>query len=77
MFGRKLFRFDRELRLRLNRLNEFHYLYNDNMLLVAGAGNHGGRTSNYDTLAYPASYEAVISVAALDSHARRWDGLKE
>jgi hypothetical protein len=54
-----------------DRLNEF--FYNDNMLLVAAAGNHGICDVNYDTLSYPASYDAVISVAAVDSGARRAD----
>lgn len=37
--------------------------YNSGMLLVAAAGN-GGNTS----LSYPASYDAVVSVAAVDSN---------
>ncbi|WP_019676590.1 S8 family serine peptidase [Arsukibacterium perlucidum] len=43
-----------------NAMNSF---YNDGMLLVAAAGN-GGNTS----LSYPASYNSVVSVAAVDSN---------
>lgn len=40
----------------------FNNLYNQGLLFVAAAGNDG--TTNYS---YPASYDAVISVAAVDS----------
>jgi hypothetical protein len=56
-------------------LNQLHR--NDNMLLVAAAGNHGDCSANYDTPSYPASYDAVISVAAVDSHARRFSASAE
>ena len=38
--------------------------YQDGMLLIAAAGN-GGNTAK----SYPASYDSVISVAAVDSNA--------
>lgn len=52
---------------------------NDNMLLVATAGNHGdgfdndGNAVDPTILRYPASYPSVISVAAVDSYGRRAD----
>jgi len=48
-----------------------HFLKNDDMLLVAAAGNHGGCSRNAGALSYPASYDAVISVGAVDSNAKR------
>lgn len=42
--------------------NAMTNFYNNGMLLIAAAGN-GGNTS----LSYPASYDAVVSVAAVDS----------
>lgn len=52
-----------------DRIREF--TVNDNMLLVAAAGNHGDCASNASGLSYPASYTDVLSVAAVDSDGRR------
>jgi serine protease len=41
----------------------FENLWEDNILLVAAAGNDGNKE-----LSYPASYESVMSVAAIDEH---------
>jgi len=49
------------------------FVERDNMLLVAAAGNHGHCAIYSDEPLYPASYDAVISVASVDSHARRWE----
>eukprot|EP00957_Ditylum_brightwellii_P028104 2121741-Ditylum_brightwellii.AAC.1 len=51
-------------------LNDF--FYNNNMLFVSVAGNHGNSFDN-DKLLYPASYSAVLSVAAVDSNGVRSD----
>ena len=54
-----------------DQMDGFHN--NDDMLLVATAGNHGdgkdrnGDTINPNLLRYPASYPAVVSVASVDS----------
>ncbi|MBU1621095.1 MAG: S8 family serine peptidase [Gammaproteobacteria bacterium] len=42
--------------------NAMANFYNDGMLLIAAAGNSGNTS-----LSYPASYDAVVSVAAVDS----------
>ncbi|MEE4245424.1 MAG: S8 family serine peptidase, partial [Kangiellaceae bacterium] len=42
-------------------------LYNQGVLLIAAAGNDGNPNSTTDALSYPASYDAVMSVAAIDS----------
>ena len=41
----------------------FNYLYSQGLLLIAAAGNSGGTA-----YAYPASYDAVISVGAVDEN---------
>jgi subtilisin family serine protease len=48
------------------------FTVNDNMLLVAAAGNHGACAgANANALGYPASYTNVLSVASVDSDGRR------
>ncbi|CCQ12297.1 cold-active alkaline serine protease [Pseudoalteromonas luteoviolacea B = ATCC 29581] len=37
------------------------------MLLIAAAGNDGDATKTTDIMSYPASYDSVVSVAAIDS----------
>ena len=44
----------------------FKKIYDDNVLLVAAAGNNG-----YTTKSYPASYPVVMSVAAVDDKENR------
>ncbi|WP_282444816.1 S8 family serine peptidase [Idiomarina aminovorans] len=46
--------------------NAMQNLYNDGVLLIAAAGNDGSAYSDTDALSYPASYNAVVSVAAID-----------
>ncbi|KGR74009.1 S8 family peptidase [Ureibacillus sinduriensis] len=41
--------------------------YNQNILVVAAAGNSGSADGNTDTIEYPARYDSVIAVAATDS----------
>lgn len=41
--------------------------YDSGMLLIAAAGNDGVATSTTDAMSYPASYDSVMSVAAIDS----------
>lgn len=46
----------------------FDSLYNDDgILIVASAGNDGNSSGTDDKLAYPASYDSVVSVGALTS----------
>ncbi|WP_417441479.1 S8 family serine peptidase [Idiomarina sp.] len=47
--------------------NAMQNLYNQGVLLVAAAGNDGSAFSSTDPMSYPASYNAVVSVAAVDS----------
>ncbi len=47
--------------------NAMQNLYNQGVLLVAAAGNDGSAYSSTDPMSYPASYNAVMSVAAVDS----------
>lgn len=47
--------------------NAMDNLFNQGVLLIAAAGNDGSAYSSTDALSYPASYNAVMSVAALDS----------
>ncbi len=47
--------------------NAMQDLYNQGVLLVAAAGNDGSSYSETDPMSYPASYNAVVSVAAVDS----------
>ncbi|HAS21691.1 MAG TPA: peptidase S8, partial [Idiomarina loihiensis] len=47
--------------------NAMQNLYNDGVLLIAAAGNDGSAYSSTDPMSYPASYNAVVSVAAVDS----------
>ncbi|MGM0630979.1 MAG: S8 family serine peptidase [Pseudomonadota bacterium] len=47
--------------------NALQNLYNQGVLLVAAAGNDGSSYSETDPMSYPASYNAVVSVAAVDS----------
>ena len=44
----------------------YHQLYNNNVLIIAAAGNSGNTG-----LHYPASYETVMSVGAIDMHGQR------
>lgn len=48
--------------------NAMQNLYNQGVLLIAAAGNDGSAYSSTDALSYPASYNAVVSVAAVDSN---------
>jgi subtilisin len=53
-------------------LEEFSNLANDEgILLIAAAGNSGNRGGNNDTVGYPAKYESVIAVAAIDENNNR------
>lgn len=45
--------------------------YNQNILVVAAAGNSGSADGNVDTVEYPARYDSVIAVAATDSSDKR------
>ncbi len=47
--------------------NAMQNLYNNGVLLIAAAGNDGSASSTTDAMSYPASYDAVMSVAAIDS----------
>ena len=47
--------------------NAIHAAYDSGALLIAAAGNDGVATSTTDALSYPASYDSVMSVAAVDS----------
>ncbi len=47
--------------------NALQALYDDGVLLIAAAGNDGVATNTTDALSYPASYDSVMSVAAIDS----------
>ncbi|MDV6316588.1 S8 family serine peptidase [Idiomarina sp. HP20-50] len=42
-------------------------LYNQGVLLVAAAGNDGSAYTSTDAMSYPASYNSVVSVAAVDN----------
>lgn len=44
----------------------FDDAYNNNVLLIAASGNDGTSSGN-DAFSYPASYDSVMSVAAIDS----------
>lgn len=48
--------------------NAMQNLYNQGVLLIAAAGNDGSAYSSTDAMSYPASYNAVVSVAAVDSN---------
>jgi serine protease len=48
--------------------NAMQNLFNQGVLLIAAAGNDGSAYSSTDALSYPASYNAVMSVAAVDSN---------
>lgn len=48
--------------------NAMQNLFNQGVLLIAAAGNDGSAYSSTDAMSYPASYNAVMSVAALDSN---------
>lgn len=45
--------------------------YNEGLLLVAAAGNDGNPGGNNDSVGYPAKYESVIAVAAIDEDNNR------
>lgn len=47
--------------------NALQALYDNGVLLIAAAGNDGVATNPTDALSYPASYDSVMSVAAIDS----------
>ncbi|MBL4941621.1 MAG: S8 family serine peptidase [Colwellia sp.] len=47
--------------------NAIQAAYDAGALLIAAAGNDGVATSTTDALSYPASYDSVMSVAAVDS----------
>lgn len=48
--------------------NAMQNIYNQGVLLIAAAGNDGSSYTSTDALSYPASYNAVVSVAAVDSN---------
>ncbi|KYD27492.1 S8 family peptidase [Parageobacillus toebii] len=50
--------------------NAIQKAYENNILLVASAGNMGG-TKKVDTVTYPAAYDEVIAVAAVDKNGER------
>ena len=50
--------------------NAVQKAYENNILLVASSGNKGG-TKKTDTVTYPAAYDKVISVAAVDKNGER------
>ncbi|PYZ91712.1 peptidase S8 [Salipaludibacillus keqinensis] len=53
-------------------LEEFSDLaYDEGVLVVAAAGNSGNRGGNNDTVGYPANYDSVIAVAAIDENNNR------
>jgi minor extracellular protease Epr len=45
--------------------------YNNGILIVGAAGNHGRSNGSGDTVEYPARYSPVIAVSAIDSADRR------
>ncbi|WP_280771192.1 S8 family peptidase [Salipaludibacillus daqingensis] len=45
--------------------------YDEGVLVVAAAGNSGNRGGNNDTVGYPANYDSVIAVAAVDENNNR------
>jgi subtilisin len=45
--------------------------YNSGLLVVAAAGNSGNRGGKNDSVGYPAKYESVIAVAAIDKNNNR------
>ena len=45
--------------------------YNSGVLVVAAAGNEGRQSGRGDTVGYPAKYDSVIAVAAVDSSNNR------
>jgi serine protease len=47
--------------------NAMQSLYDSGVLLIAAAGNDGVASSTTDAESFPASYDAVMSVAAIDS----------
>ncbi len=48
--------------------NQMQSLYDNGVLLIAAAGNDGNPANTTDAKSYPASYDAVMSVAAIDSN---------
>ncbi|PKR77642.1 peptidase S8 [Halalkalibacillus sediminis] len=53
-------------------LEEFSNLANnEGLLVVAAAGNDGNRGGNNDTVGYPAKYDSVMAVAAVDENNNR------
>jgi subtilisin len=53
-------------------LEDWCNIANDSgILLVAAAGNSGRRSAKGDTVGYPAKYESVIAVAAIDETEKR------
>ncbi|HET8817411.1 MAG TPA: S8 family serine peptidase [Pseudidiomarina sp.] len=48
--------------------NAMQQLADSGVLLIAAAGNDGSPNRSTDALSYPASYNAVVSVAAVDSN---------
>ena len=46
----------------------YNHLYDQGILIIAAAGNEGN-----DALAYPASYNVVVSVAAVDMNQQKAD----
>ena len=47
--------------------NALQAAYDGGVLLIAAAGNDGVASSTTDAMSYPASYDSVMSVAAIDS----------
>jgi len=47
--------------------NAIQAVYDNGVLLIAAAGNDGVAANTTDALSYPASYDSVMSVAAVDS----------
>ncbi|MGO4886786.1 S8 family peptidase [Anaerobacillus sp. MEB173] len=45
--------------------------YSNQILVVAAGGNEGNRSGTGDTVAFPARYESVIAVSAIDSNNNR------
>jgi subtilisin len=45
--------------------------YNSGLLVVAAAGNSGNKGGKNDSVGYPAKYESVIAVAAIDKNNNR------
>ncbi len=48
--------------------NGIQAAYDAGVLLIAAAGNSGSATATTDAMSYPASYDSVVSVAAVDSN---------